>query len=115
MHTDLPFVAKIVRKATSSAAFTSKLPPLDAGDVFILDAVSVMIDGHKTKYVDVGFISGSTVHLIETVAVSANNVAFVCYPILYVPSSYRVFLRFQSPTIGVIYTVDVFGRIRCFE
>lgn len=111
MYFETNYTHKIVRKATSATTFTIKLPKIDHGDKLTIDAVSVMIDAHKTKYVDVGFIQGSTVHLMETLAISQNNQAFSTKNRVSVPTSFRPFIRIVSPTSGVIYTINIFGSI----
>jgi hypothetical protein len=115
MYCEEPYVHKVVRKATSATTFTARTPPIKAGDILIIDRITAEIDSHKTKYVDVGFIVGSRVHFLETITISLNDTTFYLQGPVYVPSDYRIYFQIVSPTDGVIYTFNIFGRIRHFS
>lgn len=113
MYSDTPYTHTIIRKATSSTTFSAKLPPINSRGILIIDNVAVSISAHKTKYVDVGFIKGSSVTIMETLIIDQNDEFFPTRHTVYVPSSYQMYIRFPSPTSGVIYTCHIFGRLRC--
>lgn len=114
MHSETPYTHTLIRKATSSTTFSSKLPPIPIRGVLIVDNIAVSISAHKTKHVDVGFIKGSSIMIMETLIIDQNDEFFPTRHTVYVPSSYQVYIRFPSPTSGVIYTCHIFGRLRSY-
>lgn len=111
MYIESPYIMSLERIATSTTTFTLRTPPLQKGDTFILDSLCVSISGHKPKTVDVGFLVGNTPIWLETLKITDNNRFFTTSVSVHVPSSYRIYVRFNSPTVDVVYKVNVFGRL----
>jgi hypothetical protein len=102
-------VERLLAVVDNNTAFDVLAPQHDPGELFCLQLVSFAEDSHAPTSVSVGFRAFDALCWLESFSSLTANLYTNYYKPVWLPSEYRIVVRFSAATLADVVHVNILG------